>query len=225
MTYNPNIPNPGDFVSQSQRRILANMSVTNTSFDFDHVSLDNESDINRGKHEKITFAEQGADPTVSADNQSVYTKNNSGQPEIYSRLESDGDVFRWTKNGKLAPGLLLEAYVIFDASGNILKDSNDRELQFNIASITKATPTRDEWVITFTDTLSTAFPFWISNAQYGPAVLEGSIAAVTAPYPFGSYADAITDSMIRLTTKNDNGLSSPANNLAKVITLQIYTVS
>ena len=61
MTYNPNIPQPGDDLSVSQGQILQNFQVSNSSFGVDHYSF---ADLtgNTGKHNQITTPIYIADP-------------------------------------------------------------------------------------------------------------------------------------------------------------------
>jgi hypothetical protein len=53
MTYNPLIPQAGDFLSVSQGQILNNFSKANTSFGIDHYPF-SDLTANNGKHNKIT---------------------------------------------------------------------------------------------------------------------------------------------------------------------------
>lgn len=53
MTYNPNIPNPTDLLSNSQGQIKTNFSTANTSFGVDHYAFDNATP-NNGFHNKVT---------------------------------------------------------------------------------------------------------------------------------------------------------------------------
>lgn len=234
MVFNPNIPNPGDFVSVSQVSILNNFNNVNMQFERDHVSLIDGMESERGKHNKVSFSEQSGDPTVSGNNQSVYTKDNSGEPEVYSRLESNGTVYRWTKSAKIAPYFRLEAYVVFDGQGNILKNPNDEELSFNVSSISIPNPlvngrnVRDDWIVNFTTNITTDKFFWIISA-FGKnnegIVFEQPIFGQTVPYMFGSYASAITTSMMRIMNKNSNGLSTASQLQIQTVCLQVYTLA
>jgi len=151
MSYNPAIPQPGDFISVSQVDILHNYNAIFNIFGRNHKSLDDGMESERGKHFKIGFSEQSSDPYTAASEMSLYTKNLSGVPELYARDESDGTVFRVTKAGRLSPAFRLEAYVIFDTDGNILKNPNDEELKYNVTEITIPNPlfngknVRDDW--------------------------------------------------------------------------------
>ena len=82
MVFNPSIPQPNDFLSQTQKQLLVNYGQINLQYNFDHIPLGFNADADRGKHNKVTFEEQSSDPTTSADDYAIYTKDVSGQPEI-----------------------------------------------------------------------------------------------------------------------------------------------
>jgi hypothetical protein len=94
MTYNPNIPQATDIPSQSQGQFLTNFGQLNTIFDVDHVPFNDGTAANRGKHDKSTYVEQGADPTTSANEMALYTKDNAGANTLYMRQESNGSVIQ-----------------------------------------------------------------------------------------------------------------------------------
>lgn len=95
MTYNPNVPQATDLISVSQGDLLTNFQQIGTVFDVDHVALDNATSANRGKHDKSTYVEQASDPTTSANEVAVYSKDNgSGASDLYLRRESNGNVIR-----------------------------------------------------------------------------------------------------------------------------------
>jgi len=87
MSYNPNIPQPTDFVSISQNDILNNFTQINTTFDEDHYTFD--AAANNGKHKSVTLPEGaaiGTDPGEIA----LYSKDDGTRPALYLRQENDG---------------------------------------------------------------------------------------------------------------------------------------
>jgi hypothetical protein len=90
MSYNANIPQPGDLISQSQPQILTNFSQANTAFSVDHTAFDVA--LNQGKHKKSTYVEQTVDPGTSANEISVYSKDVAGVTTEFLRKESNGTV-------------------------------------------------------------------------------------------------------------------------------------
>lgn len=233
MSFQPNIPQASDFVSLTQKQALTNYSQIYIQFGFDHVTFDAAEDANRGKHKKLTFPEQSSDPSTDANDYTWYTKNDSGAPELYGRGESDGTVVKWTKGARASPALRLEAYVLFDSQGNILKNKSNEELKFNVSSITIPNPLvngfniRDDWVVNFENNITTDKFFWVVNGFYGPGPSPNLVGlyGITVPYMFGTYSSAITNSMIRIITKDTNGLNLGALALTKIIQLQVYTIA
>jgi len=68
MTFNANIPNPGDFLSDSQGQLKTNFSALNTSFSKNHIPLTTVA--NNGRHTFVemvnTAGGQTTPPTTSA---------------------------------------------------------------------------------------------------------------------------------------------------------------
>lgn len=235
MVFNPNIPQASDFVSITQKQALTNYSQMYIQFGFDHVTFDAATDTDRGKHKKLTFPEQSGDPTTAANDYTWYTKNDSGAPELYARGESNGTVVKWTKGARVSPSLRLEAYVLFDLEGNILKNKDNEELKYNITSVVPASPlfngknVRDDWIVTFENNITTDKFFWVITPFYRAFTesfnFEDSAFDVTVPYMFGTYANAITNQMIRIMTKTVSGLSTAAQRHTGLVHLQVYTLA
>jgi len=234
MTYNPSIPQPNDFISQTQKQALINYSEINLQYAFDHVSLTDSVDLNRGKHKKVTFQEQSGDQTTGATDYAAYSKDDSGQPSLYGRPESDGTVYKWTSSGHVAPALRLEAFVIFDQEGNILKNKDEVELKMNVDTVVPSQPlfngrnVRDDWTVTFENNITTDKFFWVITPFYWAFTesfnFEDSAFDSSTPYMFGTYAQAVTAGMIRIMTKTVSGLSTAAQRHTGLIHLQVYTV-
>ena len=62
MSYNPNIPNASDFLSQSQQQIKDNFGQLNTVFGIDHVPFDSGSDP--GFHNYVHMTDQTNSPAA-----------------------------------------------------------------------------------------------------------------------------------------------------------------
>lgn len=236
MSYNPSIPQPNDFLSVSQTQISRNFSIIGQQFSFDHVSLDDAADEFRGRHKKVTYVEQSADPTTAANDYSLYTKDDSGLPELYGRNESDGTVVKWTKNGRVSPALRLEAFVLFDRDTNILKNEDGTPLSYNIGSITAATPLvngkvfQDDWIVSFASNISTANYFWLITAFYKPtgnSLVPGNLNAIntTQPKRSAAYGTYVTNSSIRIETKVTGNNANAAIGQSLILQLQVYTVA
>ena len=92
MTFNPNIPQSGDKISQSQSQILTNFSQSNTLFGTDHVTFNDAATADRGKHNKTTLIEQSVDPATAANEMAIYTKAVSAVTQLFARGESSGTI-------------------------------------------------------------------------------------------------------------------------------------
>lgn len=90
MSYNANIPQATDLISQSQGQLLTNFSQANTAFGIDHTAFDVAA--NQGKHKKSTYVEQAADPVTIANELAVYSKDVAGVTTEFLRKEGAGTV-------------------------------------------------------------------------------------------------------------------------------------
>jgi len=229
LSYNPNIPQAGDFTSVTQKQILTNFSNINTQFAFDHVGFLDAVDIDRGKHNKITLPEQSVDPTTAADDNTIYSKVSSGQTDLFSRDESDGTVIKWTNQGVILQALKQEAFVIFDRSGNILKTQDNVEIKNNVSSITKnGSSLIDDWTVNFETNISTDKYFWVLSSVFNVSDnFLNSPFGTTVPFKSATYADSVTAASFRIVTVDlQSALSgNPATvALTQLLNLQIYTV-
>lgn len=87
MSYNVNIPSAGDFLSLSQKQMLANFQAINNSFFQNHVGLTSIDDI--GKHNTLVLRPQSADPTTTADQSAIYNKLVGSEPQLFFRPSSN----------------------------------------------------------------------------------------------------------------------------------------
>ncbi len=105
MSYNPNVPQPTDLLSNSQGQILANFNKANSSFGINHYPFDNGT-ANNGKHKFVTIPQAIApfNPPASVLNEIIlYAKAGSAGTEL--RMVRDGFPTTDT-NLTLAAGLL-----------------------------------------------------------------------------------------------------------------------
>lgn len=87
MSYNPNIPNLGDFTSISQKQMLANFQSINSTYLIDHVALTAVDHV--GKHNSLTLRPQSTDPTTEVDQCAIYNKLVSSVPQLFFRSSSN----------------------------------------------------------------------------------------------------------------------------------------
>ncbi len=83
MSYNPNIPNIGDFTAISQQQMLANFQSINNTFLIDHVALTSVEDV--GMHNSLTLRPQAVDPSTGVDQSAIYNKLVGGVPQLFFR--------------------------------------------------------------------------------------------------------------------------------------------
>lgn len=65
MAYKANVPQPADFLSDSQGDILDNFAQLDASFDIDHVKYSDPTADN-GKHKTVTYVVQAPEPSTAA---------------------------------------------------------------------------------------------------------------------------------------------------------------
>lgn len=99
MTYNPNIPLPGDFLSDSQPQLRNNFSVANTAFGIDHTPFTGVT--NQGFHKPVHLISQGSsNPTAVAGTNIVYAK--SYTPDTSPASSADIQLFSRTAGGGIS---------------------------------------------------------------------------------------------------------------------------
>lgn len=72
MTFNANIPQSTDLISNSQPQILANFSQLNTQFAVDHNAFNTGSGNGNGHHKKVFFDNAPVAPTVAGTESAIY---------------------------------------------------------------------------------------------------------------------------------------------------------
>lgn len=110
MTYNPNIPQATDIISQSQPLILTNFSQLNTVFMVDHVEYDNATAGDRGKHTSSTYVEQAVAPATGASEEALYSAAIGGTTRIFVRPPSSGAQYQLTATPP-SPGVTGYSYL------------------------------------------------------------------------------------------------------------------
>lgn len=132
MTYNPNIPQASDIISQSQAQLLTNFQQADLIFDVDHVTFDNATVADRGKHRKADFIRLGADPGSAATQLVVYEKLSGTSSELFFQRDNVATVTQLTGGGITAaawvhfengnPPINVRSFnvtsVVFNSTGN-----------------------------------------------------------------------------------------------------------
>ena len=98
-------PADTDDASEGAQRIREVKTDTQERLVIDHSWAGDGSD---GAHKKLTLLEQAADPATVANQGFLYTKDDSGDTELYYK-DAGGTVMKITQNGLINPSLLTAA--------------------------------------------------------------------------------------------------------------------
>lgn len=228
MTFKPNVPQPSDYMSSSQIDLLRNNTTIEQVFNVNHVPMTNSLDEDRGKHKCVSFISQASDPTTTTQERAVYTKDDSGVPNLFMRGPSDGTVSKLTKDNAWMAVLKVLAYVTFDKNGNILKDPYGTQLSYNVASVTPgaiaAAPFRfDNYTITYENALPTDNYFWNISPQFGP-LIQGNVVDQTKPVTVtptvnAVYTDSVSTAFIKLSGYTVSSVSNVS--IGRIATMKV----
>lgn len=130
MTYDPEVPQPDDDMSDSQADLLTNNQDLATVFAVNHVALDDAS-ADKGKHKYVTYVQQSDDPETAANEYAVYSKDDGGDTELFARPENNGTAFQLTRDGSLYLGIIPFAAVNFSIGPITLQNA------FGVQSVTQ----------------------------------------------------------------------------------------
>jgi hypothetical protein len=101
MTFNPNIPQPNDLISQSQAQIQTNFAQADIAFGIDHTAFSTLA--NQGQHKQVTLIAPIANPNQAGNISSVYTKTSgSGVELFYQHGTANNGVSQLTGGGVTA---------------------------------------------------------------------------------------------------------------------------
>jgi len=88
VSFNPSVPNRGDFLAISQKQLLSNWNAMYNAFLVDHVSL--TANDNSGRHDVLTLRPQATDPTTSSTQSAIYNKlDANNQPQLFFRPDTN----------------------------------------------------------------------------------------------------------------------------------------
>jgi hypothetical protein len=138
MTYQANVPQPNDLISNSQNDILNNFQAIGTTYPTDHVNFNAPG---TGFHQKVTFnAPLVTDPNLASPKATAYTKASSAaNSDLYYQYGAlASDVVQLTGGGITAA-----AYVRFaGATGvpDVLYNATSTRLGIGIYQITFTRP-------------------------------------------------------------------------------------
>ena len=98
MTYNPNIPAAGTRIDQTYNLIQTNFNEANDIFGStqgDHVSFNDVTAADRGKHNKSRYIEQGAAPVTATNECALYSREDTttSKSELIYRKEGQAGAY------------------------------------------------------------------------------------------------------------------------------------
>ena len=95
MSYNNNIPQPTDFIDESQPQLLSNFTNLDSVMAINHYEYSDTSG-NAGKHRFLQLPEQASVPSTSVNEGALYVKESSSIANLFFRQESSGSEFQLT---------------------------------------------------------------------------------------------------------------------------------
>jgi hypothetical protein len=114
MTFNPNVPQPNDLLSDSQVDILQNFSSSNTSFGINHYPFD-DATINNGKHKFVQMPVQGSTPVIAAGDGALYTRTDGGESQLFYTPDATGNTYQITRCITASSGTF-GTFTVFDGT-------------------------------------------------------------------------------------------------------------
>jgi hypothetical protein len=128
MSYNPNIPQASDLISQSQPQLLTNFSQLDTAFAVDHTAFSVASQ--QGQHKQVTLqAPLGSDPNQTTPIATIYSK--ASPTTTTSDLYYQSGVLSSNVVQLTGGGITAAAWCQFNGSTSTLNS------QYNVASIVR----------------------------------------------------------------------------------------
>lgn len=185
MTFNPNIPAANDLINQSQQQLQTNFAQSNTIFNVDHVTFDDATAADRGKHRQITFIEI-SDPATTGDEVALYAKDVSGATRLFFRQQSSGSVIpvsgtdpyrtagaNQTEYSTYLPGAPAStaAFIMKTGTVNITGVGGT----WNLGTVTFLTPFPNvctSVILTPVRGTSTIHAMYVNNASIGPSSFQ-----------------------------------------------------
>lgn len=93
MTFQSNIPLPGDLISVSQGDLKNNFGALNTAWNANHIDFNTSGG---GKHKFAEFPNQGSDPAGAATEITLFSKLASSASQLFYKRDNAGSSFQLT---------------------------------------------------------------------------------------------------------------------------------
>jgi len=161
VSFQPNIPQPGDLISVSQNDILQNFQALDTSWSVNHVDF---NAVNDGKHKFVEMPNQGSDPSGAATQFTLFSKLAAGNSELHYKRDASGSSYQLTSGN---PSPVASGYTFLP--GGLL-------MQWRFV----ASPT-DQQIITFPTAFSaTPFCVQLTVSRNGTSAGDHNATSVTS---------------------------------------------
>ena len=91
------LPNAGQSLGQTRADIRGNFNIIQDAFGRNHVSLNDGTPGNRGKHNFSEYVAQGSTPTITAGECATYGRNFGGVTQLTFTHDATGNVYQLTR--------------------------------------------------------------------------------------------------------------------------------
>lgn len=91
------LPNAGQSLGQTRADIRENFNIIQDAFGRNHVSLNDGTPGNRGKHNFSEYVAQGSTPTIIAGECATYGRNFGGVTQLTFTQDGTGNVYQLTR--------------------------------------------------------------------------------------------------------------------------------
>jgi len=134
LSYTANIPQPNDFIDESQAQLLANFQNLDNTFGVNHYTFSTASPPS-GKHKFVEMPVLGAKPTSAAGEGTIYTKagvqsqlffnsdNSANEWQLTRALDTNFATFAKATGWTFLPGAMILQWGIATSSGTTLPNT------------------------------------------------------------------------------------------------------
>ena len=123
ITFNTNIPQPGDNPSVSQGQFLTNFNAIQSIWGVDHVNFNVGAGSVSGQHQLVTFNGKNVPGTQTDPNSALYTNNVTSGSFNTASASTVAEMY-YKNNSAIFPISMIKAFGCFDNNGNSLNAWN-----------------------------------------------------------------------------------------------------
>lgn len=153
------LPDVGQSLGQTRANIRENFNIIQDAFGRNHVSLNDGTPGNRGKHNFSEYIAQGSTPTITAGECATYGRNFGGVTQLTFTHDATGNVYQLTRAIPASTASFAQATGWTFLPGGLL-------LQYGTGASTGAT-TAVVFPVTFTTLYSITLSRRSTSSTYG----------------------------------------------------------